>query len=71
MSDSKIVELWNEMKVLVESVDTDVLKNVAGNTSAGVRARRGLKPLRKKIGELMKLMIVAEKARREVAKAGE
>lgn len=68
MANDKIVNLWNELKILFESVDNDVLKNASGNTSAGVRARRGFKPIKKKIIELTRLMIEIEKARKEAEK---
>ena len=41
-------KLKNEIKVLVESLDLDVVKNANGNSSAGVRARRGLRLLKTK-----------------------
>ena len=38
---------WTELKVLVESIEKDVVKNANGNKSAGVRARKGLRTLKK------------------------
>ena len=37
---SAIIDKWNEVKVLIESLELDVHKNANGNASAGVRARR-------------------------------
>ena len=37
---SSILEQWAEIKVLVESLDLDVVKNANGNASAGRRVRR-------------------------------
>ena len=34
-----ILDKWNELKILVESIELDVHKNADGNASAGVRAR--------------------------------
>jgi len=48
------VTLWNEIKTLVETIDVDVTKNVKGNASAGVRARKGLRLLRTKTSDLVK-----------------
>jgi len=62
MSESNILELWAEIKTLVESLDLDVVKNANGNASAGVRARRGLRLLKSKSGELVKTTISVEKA---------
>ena len=38
-----ITSKWQEIKTLIESIDLDVHKNAAGNASAGVRARKGLR----------------------------
>ena len=64
MSESNIMELWKEIQTLVESLDLDVHKNAAGNASAGVRARRGLRLLKTKSAELVKTTIAAEKAKK-------
>lgn len=64
MNDSNILEIWAEIKTLVESLDLDVMKNANGNASAGVRARRGLRLLKTKSAELVKTTISAEKSRK-------
>ena len=61
---SRIVNKWTELKTLIESIDLDVHKNANGNASAGVRARRGLRALKKDASELVKLTIEEEKARK-------
>ena len=61
---STVTDQWNEIKVLVESLDLDVAKNAAGNASAGVRARRGLRLLKNKTAELVKATIEADKAKK-------
>jgi hypothetical protein len=62
---SSIIDQWNEIKVLVETLDLDVLKNANGNNSAGVRARRGLRLLKNKSSDLVKTTIENDKARKE------
>jgi hypothetical protein len=62
---SNILEKWQEIKVMVESIDLDVHKNASGNASAGVRARKGLRALKNSASELVKLTIEEEKARKE------
>lgn len=62
---SSVVEKWNELKLIVESVDLDVHKNAGGNASAGVRARKGLRALKTVAADLVKLTIAAEKAGKE------
>jgi len=64
MSDSNILQLWSEIKTLVESLDLDVVKNANGNASAGVRARRGLRLLKSKSADLVKTTIAEEKSRK-------
>ena len=61
---SSITDKWNEIKVLIESLELDVHKNAGGNNSAGVRARRGLRLLKKEAAELVKLTIEEEKNRK-------
>ena len=60
---NKIVDSWNELKVLIESLELDVHKNAGGNASAGVRARRGLRLVKKLSAELVKETIAEEKKR--------
>ena len=61
---SKVREKWNELKVLVESMELDVHKNSNGNASAGIRARKGLRALKTAAAELVKLTIEEEKSRK-------
>ena len=58
---SNVIDKWNEIKVLVETLELDVHKNANGNASAGVRARRGLRLLKTNAAELVKLTISEEK----------
>ncbi len=45
---------WDEIRTLVESMDLDVRKNAAkSNQSAGLRARRALRLLKKLAHELL------------------
>jgi len=58
---SKLTNDWNELKVLIESLDLDIYKNANGNKSAGVRARKGLRLLKQKSAELVKASLEADK----------
>jgi hypothetical protein len=62
MSTNPVIEKWQELKVLIESVDLDVHKNANGNASAGVRARKGLRLLKSQAAELVKLTVAMDKA---------
>lgn len=62
---SNILEQWNEIKTLVESLESDLVKNASGNASAGVRARRGLRLLKTKSADLVKSTINEEKEKKQ------
>ena len=55
---------WQEIKTLIESIDLDVHKNAAGNVSAGVRARKGLRLLKNQAAKLVKATVEADKSRK-------
>ncbi len=57
----KIVNKYETIKVMVESLQTDVIKNSQGNKSAGVRARKGLRELKKLVSELVKVSLNSDK----------
>jgi len=59
--DNKVLDKWNELKTLVESLELDVVKNSKGTIAAGVRARKGLRQLQAKSKELVKLTIELDK----------
>jgi hypothetical protein len=64
MANDAITETWNKVKTIVESMDLDIQKNAGGNASAGVRARRGLRSLKKETAALIKSMVEVEKSRK-------
>ncbi len=55
-----LVDKWEELRTLFESVELDVKKNAKGNKSAGVRARKGLRLIKQSAGDLVKLSKSAE-----------
>jgi hypothetical protein len=58
----QIVTQYEEIKVMVESLQTDLVKNSQGNKSAGVRARKGLRELKKLVSELVKVSLGSDKS---------
>lgn len=50
-----LIDKWEELRTLFESVELDVKKNAKGNKSAGVRARRGLRMIKQAANDLVKL----------------
>jgi hypothetical protein len=57
---SNVLNKWNEIKNLVESLEEDVQKNASGNKAAGTRARKGLRTLKNTTAELVKLTLGKE-----------
>lgn len=55
---------WEELKALVADLELDVLKNDKGNSAAGVRARKGLRALKSRASELVKITTEIDKARK-------
>jgi hypothetical protein len=64
VANNEILEKWRELKVLVESLELDVHKHANGNSSAGVRARRGLRLLKGESANLVKLSLSHEKEKK-------
>jgi|TARA_R110000751_G_scaffold296445_1_gene405660 hypothetical protein len=56
---SNILEKWEELKVLVESLELDIHKNASGNKSAGTRARKGLRLLKSTSADLVKASLAS------------
>jgi hypothetical protein len=70
MSDAKkpieVKELWAELKLLVESLEKDLDKNLhRGNSIAGRRVRASLRELKKRATELIHEMVALDKTRKE------
>ena len=61
MVNDVILDQYEELKTLVESLQTDVVKNSQGNKSAGVRARKGLRSLKKMASDIVKISLEADK----------
>ena len=57
----EILNQYDELKTLVETIQVDVVKNASGNKSAGVRARKGLRELKKIASDLVKKSLSADK----------
>ena len=56
-----LVEKYEELKTLVETIQIDIVKNASGNKSAGVRARKSLRELKKIASELVKKSLTVDK----------
>ena len=58
----EITERFERLKVLVETLQDDVIKNAQGNKSAGVRVRKGLRDVKKQASELVKTSLTSDKS---------
>ena len=56
-----LLEKYEELKTLVETMQIDIVKNASGNKSAGVRARKSLRELKKMAAELVKNSLSSDK----------
>ena len=62
MIDENLIEQFEELKVLVETLQRDVIKNSQGNKSAGVRARKGLRQVKKIASDIVKSSLEKDKS---------
>lgn len=63
-SENSVVTKWNEFKALVQDLELDVQKNARGTAAAGVRARKGLRDLKSKAAELVKMTVDLDKSKK-------
>ena len=57
-----VVESYERLKVLVESLELDVHKSARGNKSAGVRVRKGLRTLKREATDLVRTSLESSKS---------
>ena len=57
-----LINSFEELKVLIESLQTDIVKNSQGNKSAGVRARKGLRCVKKMASDIVKASLETDKS---------
>jgi len=62
---NEIIDKWQEIKTIVESIELDVHKNASGNASAGIRARKGLRLLKQEAAQLVKITVQTDKKRKD------
>lgn len=56
-----LLQQFEELKVLIEALQTDVVKNAQGNKSAGIRARKGLREAKKMASAIVKTSLESSK----------
>tara|TARA_B100000700_G_scaffold326494_1_gene438167 strand:- start:622 stop:807 length:186 start_codon:yes stop_codon:yes gene_type:complete len=57
-----VLDTYEKLRVLVESLELDVHKSVRGNKSAGVRVRKGLRLLKREATDLVRMSLESSKA---------
>lgn len=57
-----VAEHYQRLRLLVESMESDLLKNSRGNKTAGTRLRKSLRLLKSYSGEFVKFSVEADKA---------
>lgn len=62
MINQSLIDQYEELKVLIETLQTDVVKNSQGNKSAGVRARKGLREVKKMASQIVKVSLETDKS---------
>ena len=60
MNEDLLVQ-YEQLKVLIETLQNDVVKNAQGNKSAGVRARKGLREAKKLASNIVKTSLESSK----------
>ena len=61
MINQELIDQYEELKVLIETLQTDVVKNSQGNKSAGVRARKALRQVKKMASDIVKVSLETDK----------
>jgi hypothetical protein len=59
--ENELYQKWSALKILMESLEADILKNISGNKSAGVRARKGLRLVKTEATQIVKLSLSQDK----------
>ncbi len=57
-----LLSQFEELKLLVETLQSDVVKNAQGNKSAGIRARKGLREAKKLASTIVKTSLESDKS---------
>ena len=56
-----LVDQFGELKLLVETLQEDIVKSAGGNKSAGLRVRKGLREAKKLASDIVKLSLADSK----------
>lgn len=64
-----ILETWDEIKGIMNELELHIVKNARGVAAAGVRARKGLREIKKKASYLVKLTVEMDKSKKGDPKA--
>lgn len=59
-----ILDTWDEIKTIMNELELHIVKNARGVAAAGVRARKGLREIKKKASHLVKLTVDMDKSKK-------
>ena len=59
---NELLDQYETLRTLVESLQRDIVKHSQGNKSAGVRVRKGLREAKKIASELVKTSLTSDKS---------
>lgn len=60
--ENNLLAEFEVLSKIIESIHSDIVKNTNGNKSAGVRARKALREVKKKSAQLVKLSLDLDKS---------
>ena len=60
--ESNLTDGFEELKVLLETIEVDLLKNANGNKTAGTRLRKGLRLLKNNAAALVKVSLETDRS---------
>lgn len=69
-TENQIIETWNEIKTIMNELELHIVKNARGVAAAGVRARKGLRAIKAKASQLVKMTVDLDKAKKGVKEEG-
>lgn len=59
--ETEVLELWNELKRIIDANDADMIKSVNKNRLAGTRGRHGLRIISRRAAALCKRSLAMDK----------
>ena len=68
MTEDDVIENWTLLKEIINEIDVEVAKSIAGNSNANIRLRRGLYAIVKVARQSIKFSFNIQRIKREYSK---